>query len=114
MSQLLGISEGNVGEVAAAIDAEIAALSARNTARVRDVRRKYSRALKRAQPEFVLALAARLCKTRDYRWFAYELIQHHPPAFERLRDAEVERLGRGFDSWSMVDAFARTLSGPAW
>ncbi|MFQ5595404.1 MAG: DNA alkylation repair protein, partial [Anaerolineae bacterium] len=28
--------------------------------------------------------------------------------------AEIKEFGRGINSWSSVDAFARTLAGPAW
>ncbi len=48
------------------------------------------------------------------RWVAYELIQDHRAAFQRLGEAELKALGQGIDSWWSVDAFARTLSSPAW
>ncbi len=41
-------------------------------------------------------------------------MQAHPAAFKRLDAAQLEDLGQGIDSWWTVDAFARTLSGPAW
>ena len=59
-------------------------------------------------------LARKLVVADDYRWVAYELIQSHKAAFARLDAVELEALGQGIDSWWTVDAFARTLSGPAW
>lgn len=108
-----GESSGAV-KVVSAIDADIRALPARNTPNMRAVRRGYSKSLENATPGFVLRVAAMLCRTGDYRWFAYELIERHRSAFERLGPAEIERLGQGINSWWTVDAFARTLSGPAW
>jgi 3-methyladenine DNA glycosylase AlkD len=42
------------------------------------------------------------------------LIQNHHTAFQRIGEAELEEFGQSIDSWWTVDAFARTLSGPAW
>jgi 3-methyladenine DNA glycosylase AlkD len=100
--------------LAAAIDAELHALSVRNTPNERTVRRKYSGQLKQTDPEFILDLARELFRTYGQRWIAYELIQAHKAAFRSLGEAELEEFGRGINSWGTVDAFARTLSGPAW
>lgn len=100
--------------LASQIDAEIQALAVRNTPNVRAVRRNYSRLLKAADPEIVLAVARELLGRYGQRWVAYELIEAHRPTFQSLRAAELEELGQGIDSWSTVDAFGRTLSGPAW
>jgi 3-methyladenine DNA glycosylase AlkD len=105
---------GDVASFAAAIEAEIRALPIRNTSTMRAIRRKYAHALKHASPDFMLQLASRLLEMDDYRWVAYELIQGHRAAFERLGAAELEGLGQGINSWWTVDAFARTLFGPAW
>ena len=37
---------------------------------------------------------------------------HHTTVYQWQR--KLEALGKGINSWSTVDAFARTLSGPAW
>jgi 3-methyladenine DNA glycosylase AlkD len=100
--------------LAAAIDAEIRALSVWNTPNERTIRRKYSGQIKQASPEFVLELARELFRTYGQRWIAYELIRAHKAAFRSLGEAELEEFGRGINSWGTVDAFARTLSGPAW
>lgn len=115
-SHRLGFPAGlsNVAAMAAAMDRDVKALPVPNTATLRAIRAKYSRALKPASPDFVLCLARTLLETDAYRWMAYELILDHKPAFESLRETDVEDLGRGINSWWTVDSFARTLSGPAW
>ncbi len=100
--------------LAAALEADIGALKVRNTATLREVRRQYSRKLRGSDPVVVFRLARRLCGRDDRRWLGYELIRQHPEAFARLGAAELEELGRGLNSWWTVDAFARTLAGPAW
>jgi 3-methyladenine DNA glycosylase AlkD len=105
---------GGVKEIAAAIDAEIRALSFRDTPALRAIRRKYSWALNSTKPEFVFRLAGILCKDEDRRWFAFELLANHRAAFACLDGAAVESFGKGINSWGSVDSFARILSGPAW
>lgn len=100
--------------VAAEIAADIRDLPVPNTPFVRKIRQKFSQRLKQTSPEFMLDLAKELKNVQDLYWFGYELIQGHKAAFERLGETEVEELGQGINSWWTVDAFARTLSGPAW
>jgi 3-methyladenine DNA glycosylase AlkD len=100
--------------LAAEIDARIRALPVRNTPAIRAVRRKVSQRLRRASPDFVLALARELIVDYGHRWVAYELIKNHKDTFERLGAEELEELGEGIDGWGAVDSFARTLAGPAW
>jgi 3-methyladenine DNA glycosylase AlkD len=109
-----GADLSDVKPVAARMDAELRALPVRNTPNERAVCRRLFRELAPASPEFILALARELLLGYDHRWIAYELIESHPGAFQRLGQAELEELGRGIDSWWTVDSFARTLSGPAW
>ena len=94
--------------------ADVDALPRQNTPNIRAVRRHYSREIRGRRPDLVLDLATRLIETRRLRWVAYELISHHKPTFESLTEADIERIGRGLDSWQSVDAFGCTLSGPAW
>jgi 3-methyladenine DNA glycosylase AlkD len=110
MDQQLGDAE----KVASEMDAEIRALPLQNTPNVRAIRRKYSQKLKRAKPEFILDLARALLAHYGQRWVAYELIQDHSAAFQSIGGVELEELGQGINSWGSVDAFARTLAGPAW
>ncbi len=104
----------SVKGIAAEIDAAIGALPRQNTPNVRAVRRAYSRKLAGASPDFILDLARELIECYEHRWVAFELIEHHKAAFERLGEAELEDFGQGMDSWWRVDSFARTLAGPAW
>jgi 3-methyladenine DNA glycosylase AlkD len=104
----------NPQRVAGQIDAEIRALPVQNTPSERAIRRKYSRLLSRARPEFVLELARELLERYGYRSFPYELIRCHHAAFQTIGEAELEQLGQGINSWWAVDAFGRTLAGPVW
>ena len=94
------------------IDRRIRALPEQTTQPVRGLRRTFSEQLREESPEDVLALGEALLDS--HRWVGYELIADHPGAMRLLDHAAVERLGRGIDSWWSVDAFARTISGPAW
>src|SRR5512138_2524260 len=107
-------SRTNVDEVARSIEAELFGLPARNTGSMRLVRRKYSQSLKGANADFMLALARELIRTDTHRWIAFELLHDHPQAFACLGAQELQEFGEGINSWWRVDAFARTLSGPAW
>jgi 3-methyladenine DNA glycosylase AlkD len=104
----------DVKKVASRFDAEMRALPVRNAPSVRAVRRRYSRELKAAEPEFMLDLVRELVAVHGYRGMAYELILYHRDAFQRLGEADVEELGQGIHSWGSVDSFARLVSGPAW
>jgi len=109
-----GQDQQDVLKLAAEINAELRAAPAANTPSLRLIRRHYSSMLKEASPEFILDLARILLQNYGQRWVAYELIHDHGAAFRSLGEAELEELGQGIDSWWTVDAFARTLSGPAW
>jgi DNA alkylation repair enzyme len=98
--------------VAAAIDGEIRALPGRGAQPVRAVRRAWSRRLRAAPAEAVVAVAVALVDRQ--RWVAYELVSSHPGGLDRLGVEEVERLGAGMADWGSVDAFGCSLSGPAW
>ena len=93
---------------------DVDALLKQNTPNIRAIRRQYSREIQDCQPSLVLDLAAQLIETRRLRWVAYEFVRFHKPTFETLTDSTIERIGQGIDSWQSVDAFACTLSGPAW
>jgi len=103
-----------IRDLGSQIDAEIQALPIQNTNSVREIRRQYSQQIKGASSRYVLDLARDLLEHFGHRWVAYELIYAHKAAFQSLGETELEQLGKGIDSWWTVDAFARTLSGPAW
>jgi 3-methyladenine DNA glycosylase AlkD len=108
------VDVSNAQAAAAQIAAEIRRLPSPDTASVRQVRQRWSRALRQAEPGVVMALAAELIGAHGLRWVAYELVRFHKAAFAGLTPASLETLGQGMAGWDQVDAFARTLSGPAW
>jgi hypothetical protein len=79
--------------VAGEIDLEIRALPDHRVQPVRAVRRAWSRRLRPAPADAVVAVAVALVDRQ--RWVAYELLSHHPGALDHLGIEEVERLGRG-------------------
>ena len=79
--------------LAAEIDREIRALPAHGVQPVRAVRRAWSRRLRPAPAETVVAVAMALVDRQ--RWVAYELLYHHPGGLDQLGVEEVERLGGG-------------------
>lgn len=93
----------------------VSSLKEQNTAAIRGVRREFSRAVAQASPEVIIKVALRLIRRSEliYRFFAYELVQHHPDARRSLNARSLEELGRGIDSWAAVDTFASYLAGPA-
>src|SRR5690242_14572469 len=96
------------------IQQRLAATRPFKTANLRAVRREYSKRLKDAPAREVVALAIALLEIDDTcRWVGYELIQHHQQAAASLTARDVERLGRGMDSWGDVDCFAAFIAGPA-
>ena len=96
------------------LKAEVDALSERSAIPLRQLRRKLSRRIRRAEPEVVRRLVGELMGRNEIRWMAYELIANHPETFRLLDRKWLRRLGAGMDSWGAVDQFARILSGPAW
>jgi 3-methyladenine DNA glycosylase AlkD len=101
-------------ELASAFDAEHYALTVHRTDTERAICQKYSKLVRKAPPEYVLAFARKLLFAHGHRWQSYEIIARHKGAFHSLRVNDLEELGQGIDSWWRVDSFARTLSGPAW
>ncbi|MGC9333891.1 MAG: hypothetical protein ACP5JJ_07080, partial [Anaerolineae bacterium] len=88
----------SVASLARSIDSEIRALPLQNTPSTRAVRRRYSRRLRDADPDFVLALAHELLESYGLRGEAYELVAAHRRAFRCLSEVELEELGGGIDS----------------
>jgi len=101
-------------ELSSAFDAEHKALDVHKTDSERAIVRKYSRLVSRAPAKYVLDFARQLLTTHGLRWQAYELIAEHPAAFQSIHADELEEFGQGINNWWSTDAFARTLSGPAW
>ena len=101
-------------QLAQTLIARARACDDQNVPALRTVRREISRELRGQPAELVLDVAGRVAQLPALRWIAYELIRFHPGAFAALDDALVDAFAVGLDSWDSVDAFARTLSGPAW
>lgn len=93
---------------------ELDSLPERRTAPMRRVRRKYSALLRPEDADFTIDVAQAILNSGRHRWIAYELIRNHPAAFQSLDREMLEAFGQGLNSWSSVDSFSRTLSGPAW
>jgi 3-methyladenine DNA glycosylase AlkD len=81
---------------------------------LRELRVARTRAWRDMPAAFILDVAGRVAQVPALRWTAYELIRFHRPAFRALDEAMVDAFSVGLDSWESVDAFGRTLSGPAW
>ncbi len=101
-------------DVAGQMDAEFQALEVPNTKHCRAIRRDCSRLLRPEPGEFVLAVGRTLVHKFGHRWVGCELVRFHRRAFAQVGEHEIHEFGRGINSWSSVDAFARTLAGPAW
>src|SRR4030095_10714989 len=100
----------------ATIRQRLDSLRSATTADIRSLRREFSRQLKPMPAGVVVQLALLLLKqeTSVPRFFAYELVQHHPAAARSLNSGKLKLLGEGIDSWGAVDTFACYLAGPAW
>lgn len=101
-------------DFASAFINELESLPELKTAPMRKLRREYSKRLSAKDAYHVLEVAGWILNSGKHRWIAYELIRDHPGAFHSLDRKSLEALGRGINSWSSVDSFSRTLSGPAW
>jgi len=110
------IATRSAEEVTADIRAAVEALAFPNTANIRNVRREFSKLLAKAEPEFILNLAFDLMELPgfEFRFIAYELVQHHRAAFASLDAPTLEKLGYGMNNWAAVDCFGCYLAGPAW
>ena len=91
MDQLLSLNDAK--DVASKIDAEIRALPVWNTPNERAIRRKYSRKLNQASPEFILNLAKVLLKNYGYRGLPYELVRNHRAAFQCIGARTIRTFG---------------------
>ena len=110
------VSDKEISDLEHEIVTRLAALTSENTVTIRDLRRQFSKQLANAAPELIVALALKLKRRSDNfpRFFAYELVQHHPQAFGSLKARQLEDLGQGIDNWGAVDTFACYLAGPSW
>jgi 3-methyladenine DNA glycosylase AlkD len=110
------LESSDITTLASEIESRVRALTSLRTAEIRALRREFSKRITKASAKDVVELALLLLSRGaiEYRFLAYELVCHHRPALQSLGTRELERLGRGLDSWGAVDMFACYLSGPAW
>ena len=101
-------------DAASSFIAEAEALATRSVPALRALRFERTRAWRDLPAAFILDVAGRIAHRPALRWTAYELIRFHRGAFASLDEPIVDAFSVGLDSWDSVDAFARTLSGPAW
>jgi 3-methyladenine DNA glycosylase AlkD len=83
---------------------------------IRRVVRDLARATRPQSPAAILRLAVALARkgSIEGRQVGYELLGRRADALALVDRAVAERLGRGNDNWASVDAFATTVTGPAW
>jgi hypothetical protein len=78
------------------IHARLDQLPVLSTPVIRAIRREFSRRVADAPPESVVQLALHLLNQNSdvLRFFSYELLSHHRPAFERLTTDDLLNLAR--------------------
>lgn len=83
---------------------------------LRDVVRDCEQTTHDQPPAAVLRLALTLARTTliEVRQVGYELLGRRADALALVDRRVAERLGRGNDNWAAVDAFAMSVTGPAW
>jgi 3-methyladenine DNA glycosylase AlkD len=83
---------------------------------LRIVVRDLARRVADEPPRFVLDLALALSDrgSIEGRQVGYELLERRPDAIALVDAPTARRLGRGHDNWASVDAFAMSVTGPAW
>ncbi len=101
---------------AATIAREIDDLKRRNTPSMREIRKRWSRTLRKAPADDGLATVAELEAHADQtgKWVAYELVRFHPPAFAAITEAQIEGFVGRAQSWYAVDALGTILTGSMW
>lgn len=104
----------DVEAVAAAIEVDIEAMPERNAPLWHALRRQWSRQIRKAPAEQVVALAHVVFERYGHRWLTYELMYHHPTALTIIDAEQLVSFGQGMDGWGAVDCFGRSLSGPVW
>jgi 3-methyladenine DNA glycosylase AlkD len=115
-SGVLFVAPPSVRAVLQQLDAWLAQLGKCDTPALRRVRRSLSRALAKANPSLVLAVADALVKRGNWtdRIIAYETVAEHPLAFAALDETRVIGWSQGLTDWGTIDLFGCTLGGQAW
>jgi hypothetical protein len=103
-------------ELAAAVRREFASLPRLDAPSIRQVRQRYSRALRAESSGSVYRFVCALLDGGGWpeRVVAWEVLASHPAAFETLNDKEIDRMAEGLADWGSVDLFGVTVLGQAW
>lgn len=90
-------------------------LKHRSAEPMRALRKEYTRLLAGAPRAFMIELAGTLIRRSEeiHRFFPCELVFCHREAMAAITLTELERLGKGIDSWDKVDSLC-LLTGTAW
>lgn len=90
-------------------------MKCRSAEPMRALRKQYTKLLVEAPRGFMIELANTLIKREAeiHRFFACELVYYHREAMSAVTLSELERLGKGMNSWDKVDSFC-LLTGTAW
>jgi len=111
MDKLLTTAKAIVAE----LEQNILFARSQSTPVLRAIRKDISRQIKSLEGDVIIQAAVNLIARRKvHRFIPCELVQNHPAAVESITWKEVEQLGEGMESWSEVDSFSCSISGPAW
>jgi hypothetical protein len=109
-------SKEQIALIVSQIQSDVAALEVKNAESLRSLRRRLSKQVAHECPEIIVGIGFSLVGIPGfaYRFLSYEMILSHKGALSSLGPKDVQRLGRGLESWGAVDTFACYISGPAW
>jgi 3-methyladenine DNA glycosylase AlkD len=97
------------------VEREILSARSSTTPLLRAIRKDISKQIKFLDRRIIVEAAlALIARNRVHRFVPYELVQKHPATMAGITWKEVELLGAGMESWSEVDSFGYSISGPAW
>jgi 3-methyladenine DNA glycosylase AlkD len=102
-------------EVVVELEKRVLSAGSQSTPVLRAIRKDISRQLHSCDRALIIEAALSLIdRGKVHRFIPYELVQKHSAAMANISWTEVEQLGAGMGSWSEVDSFGYSISGPAW
>jgi 3-methyladenine DNA glycosylase AlkD len=102
-------------ELVAQLENEISSANSSTVPVLRAIRKRISRQITCVDRSVIIEAALTLIANGQiHRFVPYELVQYHPATMERITWQEIEQLADGIASWSEVDSFGCSISGPAW
>lgn len=83
---------------------------------IRPIVKDLNKRFKKTPPKQVVEFAKQLNATRilEAQQIAFEVLDKHKAARQRLTLEDLLEFGEGIDNWVSVDYFAGMLAGPAW